>query len=310
MTQQQNNSGGSLFIGSFLICIGALWALSTNTPFSFDPGLILRSWPLIIVIIGLFFVISSELLKNIFTVILGIFVALFVFSFFQSSFNIPNSNQVVFLGNNNSRQLNTSLISLPLEPGIQKASLSIKAGASQLGVKSGAKNLIEGEGVSTLSTWDITKSTSDGLTTANIAQKNQRMICVFCNHRNSLQVGLNSNIIWEISVDAGASDTKFDFKDLNIKKFNANIGASKAVLIFGDKQDQVDVDINAGASNVNIEVPKSLGVSIKTNGIQSSTLDGLLKVGENEFKSDGYDNAPKKITIQVNGLTSLNISRI
>ena len=75
---------------------------------------------------------------------------------------------------------------------------------------------------------------------------------------------LNEDVLWDINLNLGAVETEFDISNLQVEKLKLNGGAGKFKLIIGERQEEIKIDINAGASDIDIYVPKDSGIRVKT----------------------------------------------
>lgn len=128
---------------------------------------------------------------------------------------------------------------------------------------------------------------------------------------NDVMLKLNTTPIWTIDMGIGAGEVDFDFTNYKVKKLNLETGAASIDIRLGDKQDDVDVDIKSGVASVKIAVPESVGCEIRMDGaLNSKDFDNFEKIRSGVWQTKGYDNASKKIKLDVeSGLSSLKVSR-
>ncbi len=71
------------------------------------------------------------------------------------------------------------------------------------------------------------------------------------------------------------------------------------------------VNIEAGASNIHIRAPKTVGIKlIASTGLSSQNIIGLKSVGSDTYESENYATAEKKIDISCKlGVSSLRLER-
>ena len=124
---------------------------------------------------------------------------------------------------------------------------------------------------------------------------------------------LNEDILWNINLNLGAVDTEFDMTNLKIEKLQLNGGAGNFEFILGEKHEEVDIDINAGASNFNIYVPENSGIKVKNSGILNTLeLNNISLIKEDKYYiSDNFDDAENKIEIDITmGVGNITINTI
>ncbi|PQQ67018.1 LiaF domain-containing protein [Acetivibrio saccincola] len=117
----------------------------------------------------------------------------------------------------------------------------------------------------------------------------------------NLDLFLNKDVLWDIDLNLGMVDTEFDTSDLQVKELNLNGGAGNFKLIIGERQKEIEIEVNAGASNVEIYVPKNSGVKVKNTGVLSTMeFNGIKAVKDGKhYISENYDDAENKIKIDV-----------
>ena len=81
-------------------------------------------------------------------------------------------------------------------------------------------------------------------------------------YKNKVEIGLNSLPIWNMNFDIGAAAIDFDLSPYKISTMKLDIGAASLDLKLGDKYPKTIVDIDAGASSINIMIPDSSGCEI------------------------------------------------
>lgn len=129
--------------------------------------------------------------------------------------------------------------------------------------------------------------------------------------RNDLDITLTRNLPLNLNVRAGAADVDADVSQVVLERFDLDVGASSSVVTLGNRVDELDVRLNAGASSVTFRVPKDSGVRVELDkGISSQNLDGLTEVGEGRYETADYATAAKKISIRGDiGATSFELER-
>lgn len=86
-----------------------------------------------------------------------------------------------------------------------------------------------------------------------------------------LKLALDKRVRWSsIELDAGATRASFDLTDLEASAVRANIGAASATFTFGKGRD-VDLQVNAGASDITVRVPKEAEVTLHVQGLPVAT---------------------------------------
>jgi hypothetical protein len=97
----------------------------------------------------------------------------------------------------------------------------------------------------------------------------------------------------------GATDIDADLSDLIVDSLRLDVGAFNGEVRLGSRQRYNKTEINAGASDIKIYVPKASGIKvISSNGLVSmrySSLEMIKDSNTREDKSNNYDGASNKI---------------
>lgn len=111
-----------------------------------------------------------------------------------------------------------------------------------------------------------------------------------------LEVLLNTDVLWDIDLKFGGTDGEIDLSSLKVEEFELDGGAGNIKLILGDRHPSTKVDIDAGAANFKIFVPKNSGIKVEVDGLLSSVSFKDLTLEQTKKKtyvSPEYDNAKK-----------------
>ncbi|MBS4040133.1 MAG: hypothetical protein KGZ81_05990, partial [Flavobacteriales bacterium] len=124
------------------------------------------------------------------------------------------------------------------------------------------------------------------------------------------QIGLNSEIAWDIDADLGAVSGRLDLSEVMIDSLNLNLGASNLEIVLGDKNEMSEIIIDAGTSSLDFIIPKGLGVKLKVDGfISKNSIDKLgWQLQNGYYITPDYNNAPRKALIDIDlGVGKLDI---
>ncbi|RYY36008.1 MAG: hypothetical protein EOP46_08010 [Sphingobacteriaceae bacterium] len=127
---------------------------------------------------------------------------------------------------------------------------------------------------------------------------------------NTATLKLNTKPEWEFDVNAGASKLDFDLTKFKVKLFELNGGAGSFTIKLGQPLTETRVEISAGASEINVNVPKNAACSIKADiALSSPDFNGFTKVGDH-YETPGFAQATNKIYIKMNGgISDFNVNR-
>lgn len=142
----------------------------------------------------------------------------------------------------------------------------------------------------------------NGNTHANVKVNTENNPRLFIkNPKSELDIALNKDVTWNIDLDVGAVNGTLDLSDLMVEKVDMDSGAVNMDLIFGSRLPQTFFKIDAGASNIDVIVPKDAGVKLNMDGVIKNTqYSGLNMVDKGSYSvSENYDTAAVKIDLDV-----------
>lgn len=132
------------------------------------------------------------------------------------------------------------------------------------------------------------------------------------NNKNSYKGNfyLNDKIFWDINGHIGAVKGNMDLRNLMVNNIDMEFGAGDLKLLLGTNVPNLNVEIEAGATNIDLVVPKDLGVRVKLEGgLKHSNLKELnWKLINGWYVSPNYEAALSKASINIEiGVGNLDI---
>jgi len=289
-----------LFWGLLLIVIGGL-ILADNFGYAeVNWTDVWRLWPFAVIAAGLSIIASRTLLWRLVTIV----------------FIILTLGAVIFVALNEyvdpATAARTSEATVSrIADDIERAEVTIKAGASMLVVDTAPQSEIVDatleSNVSRLSQKSVRDGSTQRITLAMQGSSGWWIGDV----RSAWDVQLTRRLPLDINIDTGASNANIDFSQAQLRTLDIDAGASKLVLTLGDRETSASVNLDAGASSIIIRVPKDSGIRVTLDrGLVSTQLGDLQEVDDNTFESSGYADADNKIQITGKiGASSFTIER-
>lgn len=254
-------------------------------------------WPAIFIVIGINIIFRhNEIVKAAtWLVFIGAIIAL---SYYNNG-SIRNNRQWI--------KGSEVKIEKPVET--EAGEVKIQLGGTRLNIGSTDLNLVD----ASLSDPDIGHSVTydNNKKNASVQFARNRNFIINNNGREYCSFNLNEDVLWKLDIDTGAVSGTFDMSNLMVEDVDLDTGAASLNLIFGDRCQKVNVDIDAGASSIDITVPKDAGVKIKKDGVFSnSNINGLDFDREGDiYISKNYDTSKIKINFDVDmGAGSFNMN--
>ncbi len=116
-----------------------------------------------------------------------------------------------------------------------------------------------------------------------------------------------------VRLDLGACRCRLDLSQLKMREFELNTGASKSVVTLGDWGLHTRAAIKAGAAELRLRIPRSVGVLVDTSGVFASSNLGNSNfvLGRRTWTSDGYEGKKAQLELELRaGATSFNVDWI
>lgn len=292
-------SVNKLFWGLLLILVGGLMLASNFGLVDVKWGNIWRLWPLIIISTGL----SIMSFKNLFWRILMIVFVVATLGAITWVVIGDTSN----LSPIHSQQMTVDKITNDIE----QADISIKAGASALKINTAdQKEIVKVKLDSNVTTLSKTSSLNNKTQRIDFYMNNNSNWWVG-DIRNVWDVKLSQSLPVTLNVDAGASDTQIDTSNAKLKEMNIKAGASNLNIKLGKNENVSNVNIDSGASSVVLKIPSGVGVRLNLEGgLTSKYLSDLTKTAENTFESSDFSKSKQQIYIVAKiGVSSFTIDR-
>jgi hypothetical protein len=126
---------------------------------------------------------------------------------------------------------------------------------------------------------------------------------------------LSKDVAWRLDCKTGAATCMLDLSDLKVDDLSLKGGVGDISVRLGDRLTGATADINAGVSDIKVQVPRSVGVRLRVNsGISSTDFANIDlsrvsgTVGNTVYETPGFNHAAKKILLYVKmGVSSLKV---
>lgn len=288
---RKSNAG----FGLFLVMIGVLWLLSrTEYVGWFTIHSLLTLWPLIIIIIGINIIFNKELIKVISWIL---FFAIIV------SYGYVNNNDKYNLGGKN------TTYTVERDQDVKHGELKVELGGLYLNIESSENELFEAN-INLPNVHVKTDDKEENMIYASVTKKNYTFKRV--NNNYSGVIALSNDVVWDMDLSMGAIKAEFNLKDMMVKRIDIKAGAGDFQLHLGNKYSLTGISIETGATNVDIVIPKDVGVKVDSTGaLYSLNLNDKKDFGWEKIDgvnySSNYESAASKIEIEVKTAMS-NIS--
>ncbi|HTS11846.1 MAG TPA: toast rack family protein [Candidatus Limnocylindrales bacterium] len=289
---------GSITGALILIAIGVLFLLANIRP-DFDAwGLLIRYWPLILIVIGLGKILDSLIFRDRVgpggpDPISGVAIALLVlFAIFGLA---------VWHGHRHSDDLHdTHSIALL---GAKSVMADINMPAGRLTLDGGDSRLLDAD----FDYWDeegkptVDYSVADDRGSLSIRQEGRHIH--FGTTHNTWNLHFGGDEPLDLKLNMGAGESNLDFNGLNLTHLDVNIGAGQMNLdLTGPRTTNLEANIQGGVGSAIIRLPKDIGVRVHASGgIGSINTRGLTHEGGDTYVNSAYGKSPSSIDLTVHG---------
>lgn len=296
------------FWGTFLMVLGTCLLIDNLHQFPVDTSNLILWWPVILIIWGLSLLKIPEIIKSILMAIAGAFFAIIIYTLISGTFNFFNFFDNHHDNGGNFSENCTSLEEVRnVDKNIKYAKLNLSTGASRFDL-SGTKNYVY-HVVSNSSNCKIDQDfPSDSLIVLNFNHGNGKKISKI-SKQNKMQ--LYNGYIWDLDISSGASSMDLNLKDMKIASLEIDAGASNTELTLDALLPLTNVNINCGAAEFVIIIPKNAGCSVQGDlALSNFNFVGLEKNSAGVYISKDYYQNDKKIDFNIDGaLSNIKIIR-
>jgi len=297
----KNAFWGILFIG-----IGSLFLLKNLDIIYFSWWDIWHLWPVLLVFIGISVLPVKAGIKILLSVITIAIAAAILISNPTWSHRWPFQ---IHWESAKDRPIENQRIFEEYDAEIKEAELDFDAAAGEFEISGTTTNLFEFEKSGNLGKYMYSIKDLDDRKEISISL--EKGISGSLRLKNEVKILLNNEPVWDLNIDVGAADINMDLSDFKIRKVTIDGGASAIDLILGDLFDYTEVDIDAGASSIEIDVPETIACEVKSEAVLSSrNLEGFNKVSSGTYVTDNFSEAKKNIVINIDvAVSSIHVRR-
>lgn len=287
---------GGAFIGILIVALGVYFLGKQAGWFPEDVELNWNwIWPLFIIAFG----VSLLSRRGAFGWLLTTFLTLGVLGFLAAA---------AFGAFGKVSPLETDTVSIAKEADLKNLALDIDTGAGKLIITGGSDKLITGTHTHRGMRLDQSNTFDNG--TQRVSLSTDKDWGWIGRHRNDLELLLASDTETRLTVDSGAMDMELDLTTVRVTDIDIDTGASDLSLILGDLVDKATVSVGAGASSIDVSLPKTVGARLTWDaGASSKNLPDFTKLDDRTYETSNYSSASKKIDLDFDlGAASLDVS--
>ena len=300
------------FWGVFFLAIGALLLIGNFTDLNFYWDTAWKFWPLVLVLIGVAILVKNKAGKAVIGALAGLILALSLYASISATTNLfHNDFQFVFDGDNYGGNFDTTYFSEDYSDVIKTATLNFNGGAGSFKMIAPTDKLSEFRVEGYENNYKLNRNDSGSQSELDFKMKKTKVRLGKDNYRNNVEMALNEKPEWDLNFDVGAASLDLDLTLYIISKVDIDMGAAALNIKLGDKSDLTRVKIKAGASDIDILIPDSVGCEINSDvSLSSKYYQGFEKVKKDIYRTDNFDSAKKRIYIEIDcGVSSVDVRK-
>jgi hypothetical protein len=300
----------NIFWGVFFVAIGGLVLLGNLTDLNFTWNSAWKFWPMVLILIGVSILVKNQIGKGIVAGLAALVLALTLYASVSATTNLIDDDFEINFGDD-VVYYDTTYFSQEFSDSIKTATLNFSAGAGGFKMLLPTDKLIDFKTEGVKDNYRMNRNDAGSHTDLSFEMKETKIKFGKSNYKNYVEMSLNSVPEWDLNFDVGAASLDLDLTPYKIGKIDVDMGAASLNVKFGNISDVTRFSIEAGASDIDILIPDSVGCEINSDAALSSrNYEGFVKINKDLYRTEDFDKYPKKIFIDINcGVSSIDVKR-
>lgn len=311
----------NLFIGILVLFAGVVALLSALGVFDFHWSIFWHLWPIMLIIAGIALLPFNDYLKSALLVLALALGCTFYYienqhyegnpitRFFDRHFSSWSIDDEDEEGEYDDEDLLDQRFSEPYAE-VEKASIDIKFGAGDLDLKRPCAELTTVAARSHFVRYSFRAEQGEN-EAAFYLHGDSQVRRIGRNNTNEIDVALSDMPEWSFNLDMGAAEADLDFSPYKMENITINGGACDIDLKLGDNGCNTDIDIETGASDIDIRIPKSLDCQINIeSAITGKDFKGFEKIDRGLWQTPGYGEGAHRVVIHLScAVSDISVER-
>jgi hypothetical protein len=300
-----------IFWGLLFVGLGLLVLINNFTTIFMDWATIWKLWPLTIILIGLSILIKHQSGKSVIAGLAAIVLALAIFASFKTATHFMSNDFRIDFGDEGKHEVGTSEFTEQYDSTLKYATLNFDGGAGTFNISDTTDYLIYAKTIGYKNNYDLSRLDTDSSTILDFDMGDKAIFRFGDNYKNTVDLALNPKPIWNMNFNVGAASMDFDLTQFRTKEISVDMGAASVKIKLGNLYTETNVSVDAGASDINIFVPRESGCKIITDGALSSKhFNDFKKIDSDNYQTENFNEAASKIYIEIEcGVSSISVER-
>lgn len=299
-----------IFWGTLFVVLGGLGLIANFLDINFEWSTAWKFWPLVLVLIGLSIIVKNKTGKLLISGLAGLILALSIFAsissglnFFKGGFNFSFDDGPI--------TSETSRYTESFNDSIKSATFNFNAGAGNFRLLTATDELLDISTESHGVDYSLIRNDYDDISNMTFKMESKKFSFGKKGSFNKVEIALNPEPVWDINFDVGAASMKVDLSPFKVNEIEINMGAAALNLKLGEPVDVTRLNIEAGASDIDIFIPETIGCEIISDVALSSTnYEGFTKLESSKYRTPNFDDSIKKIFIKISsGVSSIDVRK-
>ncbi len=306
-----------LFWGFLFITLGALILVNNFTRVNIYWFNIWQFWPLFLILLGISLLIKQEIIRSVLVSITAVILGISIFAtiktgwgFFHEDVRIDFTNGI-HIRDIDKRDLETQVFEEDINQNVKFADLHFKAGAGSFKISDTTSKLFSAITKCYDNDYSLTRKDEGDNVKLHFENDHDGFMLFRGKNKNNVRMSFSDKPIWKMYFDVGAAASEFDLKYYKVEDLDINIGAASLKIALGDLLDSVNVNIDAGASSIEVLVPENVGCEVIADVVLSKKdFEGFNKIRKNLYRTGNFESSAKKIYLDIDtGVSSIKIKR-
>jgi hypothetical protein len=276
-----------------------------------DWATVWKLWPLVVILLGISLLIKHKYGKGFIAGLAAVILALAIFASFKTVTHFFSNDFELVIGDEGNYEFEITEYNEQFDPALSYATFNFDAGAGSFKIKESTEDLFAATTEGRKDNFNLKRFDSDSSSKIDFEMQSRKFRIGLSNYKNKVVMKFNPNVIWDYTFHVGAASMDFDLTEVKTKSVYVDMGAASINLKLGDKHPETNINIDAGASDVDIFIPVNSGCRINTDGgLSSRNFDDFEKIKSDYYQTSNFDEALNKIFIRVDsGVSSITVKR-
>ena len=301
-----------IFWGTLFIVLGILILANNFSTINLYWDNLWQYWPLVLILLGVSMLVKNVAGKSLIAGAAAVVLALVIFASvnFTTSFMFDD-NYEVDIGSGVSGDLSVTEYREVFDSSITNAMLYLDGGVGTFRIGTETDDLIYIMLEGPANHYNYNKNQIDSVANINLNMEDVNINLGDSKFKSKVDIALNTRPYWDLDLAFGAASMKFDFSKFKVEDINLDMGAAKLDVKLGALAENLDFNLNAGASKIIIAVPEEVGCEVSTDAVLSrKNIKGFEKIDSDFYRTENFDSVDKKIFINIDcGVSSIDVRR-